>query len=205
MWSLLPRKAQITLIVITGVALAWSYDAVYAYFAQQHPSMWKCATFAATVIGSVLVLAGELIWRWLWRKIPLLQTKAFPDLNGVWKGHLVSTWIDPATGQQKPPIPTEITIRQKLFSTSVTLMTGESKSHSTRCFLEPFYDRRTYRIWYSYNNDPHAQFVHRSSPHEGVAFLELDFDGDPSRLTGRYYTARHTTGDLDVKRFKGAK
>jgi hypothetical protein len=201
-WSLLPRKAQVTLIVITGVALAWSYDAVYAYFIQQHSSMWKSASFAATIIGSVLILTGELIWRWLWRKIPLLQIRVFPDLNGLWKGNLVSTWIDPATGEAKPPIPTEITIRQKLFSTSVTLKMGESQSHSTRCILEPFYERRTYRVWYSYNNDPHAQFVHKSSPHEGVAFLDLEYDASPDRLTGRYYTARRTTGDLDVKRKK---
>ncbi|MGX9105215.1 Cap15 family cyclic dinucleotide receptor domain-containing protein, partial [Escherichia coli] len=93
-----------------------------------------------------------------------------------------------------PPIPTEVTIRQRLFATSVSLKTGESESHSTRCLLERLTDIGRFRVWYSYNNDPVAQVRHRSSPHEGVAFLEFDPDAGPDRLTGRYYTARKTTG-----------
>ena len=83
---------------------------------------------------------------------------------------------------------------------AVSLKTGESTSHSTRALLEKFSETSRFRIWYSYNNDPQAQYQHRSSPHEGVAFLELDADSDMNRLTGRYYTARRTTGDIDVVR-----
>jgi hypothetical protein len=57
-----------------------------------------------------------------------------------------------------------------------------------RCFLERFPETAQFRIWYSYNNDPKALVRHRSSPHEGVAYLELDGNAGPSHLTGRYYT-----------------
>ena len=102
--------------------------------------------------------------------------------------------------QALPPISAEITIRQRLFASSVSLKTGESESHSTRCVLERLPEIGRFRIWYSYNNDPLAQVRHRSSPHEGVAFLEYDPDAETKKLVGRYYTARKTTGDIEVFR-----
>lgn len=200
MWSLLGRSSQLTIIVAAGFCLAWGYDAVYEFMTGQVPNNIKLISLIVFIIGVVFAGIAEITWRPLWRRFPLLQRKTFPDLNGSWKGTLTSTWIDPETGSPKPPIPTEIIIRQGLFTTSVSLKTQKSASHSTRCFLEPFRDTGRFRIWYSYNNDPQAQFQHRSSPHEGVGFLECEFGTDPNRLIGRYYTARHTTGDIDVRR-----
>jgi hypothetical protein len=37
-----------------------------------------------------------------------------------------------------------------------------------------------FRFWYSYDNTPRAEYRHRSARHEGVAWLELDIDTDPS-------------------------
>ncbi len=202
MWSLLGRSTQLSIIVGAGLCLAWAYDAAYGFWTGQVPNNIKLISLIVFIIGVVFAGVAEIAWRPLWRWFPLLQRKMFPDLNGTWKGTLTSTWVDPTTGSSKPPIATEIIIRQGLFSTSVSLETQESVSHSTRSFLEPFRDSGRYRIWYSYNNDPQAQFLHRSSPHEGVAFLECEFDADPDRLTGRYYTARRTTGDIDVRRKK---
>jgi hypothetical protein len=200
MWSLLGRRTRLTIIVVVVFCLAWACDAAYQLLTEQVPNNIKFTSLFVFIIGGVFAGIAEIAWRPLWRRFPLLQRRTFPDLSGNWSGTLVSTWVDPATGSPKPPIPTKIVIRQGLFSTSVSLSTGESTSHSTRSFLEPFRDTGRFRIWYSYNNDPQAQFQHRSSPHEGVAFLECDFSADPNRLTGRYYTARRTTGDIDVRR-----
>jgi hypothetical protein len=200
MWSLLGRKAQVTTILAAGLLSAWAIDAVYALWLHREPGAVKILSLAVTIVGTVLAIAAELSWRWVWRKIPLLSRKAFPDLNGKWTGTLQSTWKDPDTGQSIAPIPTEITVRQGLFSTSVSLKTAESESHSTRCILERLADIGRFRIWYSYNNDPIARVRHRSSPHEGVAFLESDPDKGSDSLTGRYYTARKTTGDIEVTR-----
>lgn len=205
MWSLLGRSTQLSIIVGAGLCLAWAYDAAYGFWTGQVPNNIKLISLIVFIIGVVFAGVAEIAWRPLWRWFPLLQRKMFPDLNGTWKGTLTSTWVDPTTGSSKPPIATEIIIRQGLFTTSVSLETQESVSHSTRSFLEPFRDTGRFRIWYSYNNDPQAQFLHRSSPHEGVAFLECEFDADPDRLTGRYYTARRTTGDIDVRRKKSKR
>lgn len=200
MWSLVPRRWQLTLIVAAGVLLAWSIDALWSNTFGDSAGVIKTVSLTVTILTVVSGFSLEWTWRRIWAKFPTIGLRTFPDLNGVWKGTLVSTWIDPETGAAPPPIPAEIRIRQGLFSTNVSLATAESKSHSTRSFLEPFYETRRFRIWYSYNNDPRAQVRHRSSPHEGVAYLELNFDSNPNRLTGRYYTARKTTGDIEVER-----
>lgn len=38
------------------------------------------------------VILWNPIWRWLWRKVPLLNEKVFPDLNGTWDVELQSNW-----------------------------------------------------------------------------------------------------------------
>jgi hypothetical protein len=200
MWSLLSRKLQLTILIGAGICIAWALDAAHGLTGGNSPGVLKYISAAVAIVGVGLAALAEVLWKPLWRKFPILQRTLFPNLNGVWDGTLVSTWVDPATGSPKPPISTTITIRQGLFTTTVSLQTGESTSHSTRSFLEPFRDAGRFRIWYSYNNDPQAQFQHRSSPHEGVAFLEVASDEDPDSLTGRYYTARGTTGDIVVRR-----
>lgn len=200
MWSLLPRQRQLSIIVIATLLTAWAIDAIYTLLGGHTPGVGKVASLVVTLLGGILVTLFNATWRGLWRRFPALQRGAFPDLNGTWEGTLVSTWVDPETGKTKQPIPTTITIRQSLLSMVVSLKTGESTSHSTRALLERFSETSRFRVWYSYNNDPQAQYQHRSSPHEGVAFLELDTSSDMNRLTGRYYTARRTTGDIDVVR-----
>lgn len=199
MWSLLPRKLQVVIIVFATITTYLGLEQVYSWFANTPPGPFRQVSFIATIITGVLVLVANKIWPLIWRMIPALGRNFFPDLNGVWQGNLVSTWVNPETGQVVPAIDTTVTIRQTLFSTHVSLKTGESISYSTRAFLERFPETQRFRIWYSYNNDPQAQFQHRSSPHEGVAFLECEAS-NPDRLTGRYYTARKTTGDVDVTR-----
>lgn len=199
MWSLLPRKAQLLVLVTAALVIAWAIQAVVEKFTGQSVWIGKWASLTATAIGVVLTGLAKLVWRPMWRLIPALGRWVFPDLNGRWEGTMISTWTNPETGQGVPPIPTVICIRQGLFATHISLQTGESGSHSTRAFLEPARERGAYRVWYSYNNEPEARFRNRSSPHEGVCFLEFETSA-PDRLTGRYYTARKTTGDIDVRR-----
>jgi hypothetical protein len=200
MWSLLPKRTQVVVILAAGFAIAWAVDALWAMGGGEKPGVLKTISLCATVIGFALVPIANFLFARLWRRIPFLEARTFPDLSGVWTGTLVSTWVDPATGKTPDPIPTDVTIRMTLFKTTVSLKTRESWSHSTRAILEAFPDERRFRVWYSYNNDPQAQFQHRSSPHEGVAYLDVHHEEDRNKLTGRYYTARKTTGDMTLFR-----
>ncbi len=199
MWSLLPQRTQISVLVLATLVTAWGLEAAYEKVSGQAVWIVKLASLIALIVGSVAAGIVNLIWRSLWRQVPLLGRLVFPDLNGCWHGELLSTWIRPDTQVTPPPIETTIWIRQGLFNTSVRLKTGESESFSTRAFLEPVSDSACFRIWYTYNNEPTARYRHLSSPHEGVSFLQFDIQ-QPMQLTGRYYTARKTTGDIILTR-----
>ena len=189
MWSLLSKRYQLTIVIASAFLVVVAIEAAYGLALGNEPPIFKVLSLTVTVVGGMLTLILNRLWPWIWRTFPNIQRHTFPDLNGIWEGQLISTWVDPTTALQTPPIDAVITIRQNLFSTSITLKTTESNSRSTRSILEAFRDIGKFRIWYSYNNDPQA-----------VAFLDLDYDADPHKLTGRYYTERRTTGDIIVQR-----
>jgi hypothetical protein len=201
-WGLLSRRTQV--LVIAGLAniLAWGIDGAVALLTGNPPSALKLIALVVTIISTGVVAIASAVWRRFWNWFPVIGRKLFPDLTGTWVGELVSTRKNPATGQGVAPIPVTIWIRQGLFSTSIKLRSGESKSYSTRCLLEADHEAGRFRFWYSYDNNPRAQYRHRSARHEGVAWLELDIDTDPERLVGFYYTDRKTSGDIDVRRLK---
>ncbi len=203
MWALLPRRVQVLVIVLAAFVLKEALDAVYSAFTGTPAGPYAWSSLIATILVSGGAVAFNRYWRDLWRRFPQLNRWVFPDLNGVWTGKLVSTWVNPDTKASPPPIDTAITIRLSLFGVSVVLKTGESTSISSREFLQAFRETGRYRIWYAYQNTPKAQVGHRSGPHDGMAWLEVDFDDKPNRLEGLYYTSRKTTGDIDVTRQDG--
>ena len=200
MWALVPRKTQVLVVVGLSIVLAWGMEALLKIIQGTTPSPLKSISLVAMIISTVFAGIVSATWRYMWARFPWIGRKTFPDLTGTWEGHLVSTWVNPDTGQGLPPIPTKIWIRQGIFTTSIKLRTGESTSYSKRCLLEADPDAGRFRFWYSYDNDPKAEFRYRSARHEGVAWLELDIDTDPERLVGFYYTDRKTSGDMDVRR-----
>jgi hypothetical protein len=204
MWGLLSRRTQVIVIAGAAIVLAWGIEGAAALFTGKPPSPLKLISLVVTIISSGIVALGTAVWRRLWDQFPIIGRKLFPDLTGTWAGELVSTWKNPATGQSTAPIPVTIWIRQGIFSTSIKLRSGESTSYSTRCLLEADQEAGRFRFWYSYDNNPRAQYRHRSARHEGVAWLELDIDTDPERLVGCYYTDRKTSGDIDVRRLKSS-
>lgn len=200
MWSLLSKQTQATVVVGLALITVWALEGVWRFASGTSPAPIHFVSIVVFLIATAAATFASACWRLIWRLFPIIGRKFFPDLTGTWQGHLLSTWIDPATGKQKPPIPITIWIRQGIFQTSIKLRSGESTSYSKRCLLEAFPEAGRFRVWYSYDNDPKAEFRHRSARHEGVAWLEVDVDTDARRLNGCYYTDRKTSGDIDVKR-----
>ena len=199
MWSLLPWRIQVLVIAGSAVVLIWALEAAVELLGGESTSPLKWISLAATVIATPLAGVAGWLWPRLWRRYSWLERNTFPDLTGVWEGHLTSTWKDPE-GEGPAPIPVTILIRQGLLFTSVKLRTAESASHSTRAMLEGDRNARRFRIWYSYDNRPDVAVAPRSGRHEGVAWLEMDYERQPDKLEGQYFTDRRTTGDIGVRR-----
>lgn len=200
MWHLLPLRHQFWAIAFLTAAIAWGVQAAVAWWAGKDPGLIGQVSLALSIVSLVVIPLLARLWRPLWRAVPAFGRSVFPDCNGRWEGTLHSTWKNPATGAGVPPIPATICIRQGLFFTSVRMRTGESTSRSTRCWLEAVPDEGRYVIGYTYRNDPKAALAHRSTQHDGVAWLEVDAAVAPPRITGRYCTTRHTSGDIEMTR-----
>ena len=76
-------------------------DGVFYRYGRTHPKRHFVCSFQ--YVGTIAAFVIEKTWRTIWRIFPALQTAIFPDLNGIWSGTLVSTWIDPHTGKGIPP------------------------------------------------------------------------------------------------------
>jgi hypothetical protein len=199
MWMLLSRRAQVMMMVGLTITALLGLQQTYQLLNTAVPTPFALSSTIVFVIGTILVVIANFCWRHLWRWFPFLGKVLFPDLNGAWRGALKTTWKD-ANGQSPDPITVTIRIRQTLFSFSVQLETQESRSWSVHVIAEANPDAGRFRLWYSYSNQPRAEFLHRSTVHDGVAILEIVPDIDTSIITGHYYTARKTSGDIDVRR-----
>ena len=147
---------------------------------------------AAGYVGTFSVIFAQ----WLW-KLPWLQgwLVLVPNLNGTWKGELVTTWKDPQTGLVPGPIDALLVVRQTLFKTSCVLRTKESISWSRAVAIQSAPDGAMKIIEFVYSNTPKPTVQHGSKPHDGACSLEVV--AKPSRkLIGRYWTDRGTTGEM---------
>lgn len=200
MWALISRRWQVMILVGLTALLLLGLQAASEWWTGNRPSLLKSVSLVASIIGSVLVVMANLIWRGIWRAVPILNRVFFPDLNGKWEGSLQTTWVDPVTNQVPPPIATKVTIRQGILSITVKQRTDESDSWATRVIAEADADADRYRLWYSYSNKPKAAVSHRSCDHDGIAWLEVSLSDDPNELRGQYFTSRRTSGDILLRR-----
>jgi SMODS-associating 2TM, beta-strand rich effector domain len=151
----------------------------------------ELAQLAELEMSAVLALWDRWLWRLSWIQ---RSRKVARDLNGTWKGSLVSFWSDPETGKQIPEKDVYLVIRQRTSAVSVTLLTDESRSKSSLAVVSIVDGDSS--LDYLYLNRPNSRFEHRSRMHHGST--SLDVTGCPAtRLKGRYWTDRDTKGELD--------
>jgi hypothetical protein len=196
----LPKKLQVSIIVAAALLLSMTIQAVVELVTGAATSPLKNVSLIVFLLATAAVTIFNRFWRPVWRRFPFLSKTIFPDLNGTWTGTLNSTYKDPITGQGPGPIETTIWIRQTLLSISVQQQTKESFSRSTRIFVEADQQADWYRLWFSYDNRPHANVSAMSPDHEGVCWLEMHLSLSDKQMRGQYYTGRATAGNIQLDR-----
>ena len=200
MWPLLPRRLQLFCIVVPTIVIVLAIDAAIDIAGGEQTNPLKYASLVVFVIGAFCIPLANYLWRPVWRCFPVIERFTFPDLNGMWKGQLITARVDPNTEISPPSIPATAQITQSLFSATVRIRTSESRSYSTRCHFEADRSAGVYRVWYSYDNRPKSEVSYRSVRHEGIAWLEVDIGEDRDQLVGQYFTERRTAGDMNLRR-----
>lgn len=156
------------------------------------------------VLSIDLVLFGLFV-SFLW-KLPIFKhwLVPFPNLNGTWKGHIHTTWIDPKTGERPAPIPAILAIKQSFLKVSCVMRTGEMTSRSLVAGFLLDHDNQLKRLYYIYDSNPIEAVKERSPEHSGT--MSFDVAEGPRKgefmLTGSYWTGRKTTGDIEMRFWK---
>jgi len=153
-----------------------------------------------TVVGVItLFLTFFNKYMWSWKIFKGWYVKR-PDLRGTWKVELKSSWIDPETNKEIPPIYGYAVIRQSLTFLSVRLMTKESRSVLVAHSIEQQEDDDLFKLVGVYRNEPKIELQGvRSEIHHGSFALEVH--GSPIyEMQGHYWTDRATKGGMKLQR-----
>jgi len=151
-----------------------------------------------TVVGVITLFVTFFNkYMWSWRIFKGWYVKR-PDLRGTWKVELKSSWIDPETNEEIPPIYGYAVIRQSLTFLSVRLMTKESRSVLVAHSVEQQEDDDLFKLVAVYRNEPKIELQGvRSEIHHGSFALEVH--GSPVyEMQGHYWTDRGTKGGMKL-------
>ncbi len=157
------------------------------------PWFVELPTFAGLTWG-IYNWAAHYAWRYKWFRV--LFGVRMPDLNGIWAGHLISTFD---TSKQ---IKCALKIEQTWDSIGLIFETGQSRSCNGITGVAVKSPGGA-RLVYEYTNVPNAISANEGMHHhEGTQWLTLSEDRDGLKLEGEYYTGRDrkTYGVVEVRR-----
>lgn len=184
-------KRAVTTRVIVAIVLVVFVVGTWVQDGELNLGWLKFFSAAVLVVSLVLMLWDV----WLWRLSLIQMIPGVPrHVGGTWKGTLTTFWEDPRTGKRPDPKSAYLVIRQTASSTSVKLLTNESRSASTLAAVSAL--DGTVELTYLYLNRPDARYEDRSRMHHGSVALVVSGE-PPRRLKGRYWTDRDTKGEMD--------
>ncbi len=180
--------------IFLGISLVLFF--IIAYFrGEEENSLLVFIKILPTVVSIDLAIFGLFAtWGWKWCLFRGWLVH-FANLNGTWIGHVKSDWIDPSTRKTVSLIPVMLTIKQTFLSISCVALTAEMKSRS---YAESFVideERQLKALAYFATKNTIPSIRHRNTPHDTAVFLEI-IEKPKRKLEGRYWTEKHTTGEL---------
>ena len=150
-------------------------------------SLTDIATISVSFIGKAVAITTIAMsmfnkFAWKWKIVKCIHN--VPILKNAYEGRIMSTY----DGVERLG---KMIITQTFLNISVKLSTNESQSRSVTTYLDG--SDGSYRLIYTYQNEPHAEVQERSPIHYGTAILDIC---DEENLEGNYFTGRKTTGSM---------
>lgn len=186
--------------ISVAVAIAAILWGIYLWiFEGRLPCLSDLAPFSFVVTG--LLLIGMWFEYKLWRVGSISKLVNRPDIRGTWEGELVSSYIDPKTREQVPPIECYLAVTQRFSYLQMRQMTKESESWLIADDTRKSDKGDGYQIVGVFTNKPGVEVRDRSQIHYGALLLDTHGLSDrPTSLTGEYWTDRETKGKLTFER-----
>ena len=164
-------------LAVVSILFAWGMSLAIAYLKIKSP-WWVDIPSVMGFYG----LGHELFERYIWRfkLVRILRIVRTPDIKGVWKGHLKSSFDD-----FKSQKDIQIIIKQNWTHLSIDAETKESKS-SSLIGAVLINDREKSELIYEYFNEPKVIAKETMHSHRGTCHLVLKND----KLEGEFYSGR---------------
>ncbi|WP_130927741.1 hypothetical protein [Pseudomonas sp. Sample_14] len=146
------------------------------------------APWAAILI--ILTVTTEFVSRRLWKISRWFNKSLFPDINGLWKGEIIT--------EDGIRIPARARITQTLLFTQIDLHTETSRSITLE--TTPAFEGGQYMIYYVYRSMPHD--VTRASYIGSTVFyvrVKNTWNEKFIELSGHYFTDRKTIGRVRLR------
>lgn len=148
----------------------------------------------ALSVSFFFYIVGWYIWdRWVWKHPLAVKFTGIPDLNGIWRGRLYSSFNG---GIEKDA---QITIKQTASKFIVENKTNEITSISFISIWDGEYLHRKKDLFYIYRTYPKSEFKDKNPVQYGTGKITHD-NAVPDRIRLDYWTDRGTKGYMDLKR-----
>lgn len=170
----LDRTKFVIWLAVFGILLAILTAPILESFTRL-PS-WSPTPSGITIYLVLRYIYEKAAWRW---------TSPIPDMQGTWRGAILSNHSEVGTKE------VVVTIRQTFSRILVTFETELSTSRSTMALISVREGAQELRYEYEVQ---HGSFP---GPHRGVGKYSFEVDGDDLTLEGYYYTDG-TTGSPDA-------
>lgn len=166
------------LLAALAIALAWLSAKLLAVTHLSAP-WWADAPSSMFFFGTLYAIFDRHLWRHpFMRKLGLVKT---PNLTGLWRGYLTSSFEDHAKRHDL-----SLSIVQSWTQISIFLTTATSLSQSCVAVIQAS-DPEGVALTYQYQNQPLANAPITMHMHYGTAVLRI---WDAGMLTGDYYAGR---------------
>lgn len=147
----------------------------------------------------VLTAAGFVFNRWAWHWPGLHLLTKTPHLSGTWIGRLRSDYIHEGESEPRDSVDEVLVVTQSADGINVRQYTRESSSTTVAASVteEP---GEKFILSTVFLNEPDIELQRtRSRMHYGATRLAIEgASRSPSRLVGSYWTARGTSGSIEV-------
>lgn len=182
--------AVISIAALAGVCLILHRDFT------KPVDLLKTVPMVITVDLIIWEVFKHWAWKWKYFRPWLLR---IPNLNGEWEGTIHPNGNGATVVQSPEPIAAILCIRQSLTNISCVVRTDQMKSSSIVAGIRIDPEEQVSELTYTYQSVPKSSVRQQSPLHFGTALLEFH-DGPSQKLTGEYWTTRHTTGEIEFRR-----
>ena len=196
MVNLIPLSKIISTVAILYAAVVGLIVAIsWKYFGLTSLSQsFKFAFAGATILNLTLLGIIYFAWKWIWKKLPFLNTVLFPDLNGLWDMRIHWSGVN-GSGV----VNAKAEIKQNFIRISMEVKSEGSDSETL--IAHPKKDSESGRpiLYYIYRVIPKHVDTHCSPSYEGSAILKFVNSGN-GELEGNYFTSVRTNGHFSLRR-----